>query len=513
MIHEKGELRDASPMMLLLRVHERGLTGILHLKQDDTQKVFYFHRGRFTWAISNADTDRLETVLVGGGVCSSEAVAALGMPQTGEHIGKALVESGAISLEELIAATRDQLKQIVSSVLFWTRGNYQFTLDPPPDKIISLDLEIPALIWEILSAGAPMDPIWKVIGSLQIELVADSARVQSKVFSLPPLLSKTLERFSEPTRLEVALTRLTNQEKMPAVQAVYFLLAAGLLKRTDRLPPPAVEPPVKTPEAVESEFAARFYASDPGEDPPGAGPADAEEEPMAKAAPKRPLALLVIVALLLGGLLFLSLRQFLRPPRSQDLPPREAAVKKTQEPLPAAGRAVDKPPALPIETIAPPLPLQPAEPPGSGPTAPVEAKSPPLERIPEKPVVKKGAEPVAQELPAPSTSRSPLAIFQAGDYPAAARRWHETLKKQGPRYAILLEMICDPRWIREAYDLLPRKEDFFILEKNRESRTCFVVFCGVAASEADARARLAALPQTLWTRRDPPEIVELSRYL
>ncbi|HNX98506.1 MAG TPA: DUF4388 domain-containing protein, partial [Candidatus Aminicenantes bacterium] len=192
MIHEKGDLQDASPILLLFRVHERGLTGILHLKQDETQKVLYFHRGRFTWAISNAAVDRLETVLVQGGRCTREAVEALGSLPTGEHVGKALVEAGVVTLEELIAGSRDQLKGIVASVLFWNRGSYQFTLDPPPEKIVSLDLEIPVLVWEILSSGAPMDPIWKVIGSLQIELVADADRAASGLYSLSPHLKSTL---------------------------------------------------------------------------------------------------------------------------------------------------------------------------------------------------------------------------------------------------------------------------------------------------------------------------------
>lgn len=503
MIHEKGDLRDASPILLLFRVHERGLTGILHLRQDETQKVLYFHRGRFTWAISNAAVDRLETVLIQGGRCTREAVEALGSLPTGEHVGKALVEAGVVTLEELIAGSRDQLKGIVASVLFWNRGSYQFTLDPPPEKIVSLDLEIPVLVWEILSSGAPMDPIWKVIGSLQIELVADAERAASGLYTLPSHLKATLERFSTPARLETAIARLAHEEKMPVVQAVYFLLAAGLLKRTDSPPPPPVRAVEKTAEAVESEFAARYYSAEGHDEsaPPPSAPLD--EENMVPSSPRRPLALLVILALLLGGLLFLALRQFLRPPHvgGDPLPPaRQTSARRTPRPVVPVAEGRDKAslPAVPAsDTASPPkadnpLPQSPEpQPSASLPTPPATTVTTP---------------------PAQATVKTPLALFQAGDYPAAARGWASALRGKGKRYAVLLEMICDPRWIREAYDLLPQKEDFFILEKTRTGRACYVIFFGAASSEAEARARLAALPQTLWNRRDPPEIVELARY-
>jgi len=227
---------------------------------------------------------------------------------------------------------------------------------------------------------------------------------------------------------------------------------------------------------------------------------------MVPPSPRRPLALLVILALLLGGLLFLALRQFLHPPHAggDPLPPAPRTLARTPpRPVVPAAEGQDKAP-LPAVPASDASPTPETHDPQSQSPEPHPAASLPPASVPPATAV--------TPPPVQTTAKAPLALFQAGDYPAAARAWASALRGRGKRYAVLLEMICDPRWIREAYDLLPQKEDFFILEKTRADRTCYVIFYGAASSEADARARLAALPQTLWNRRDPPEIVELARY-
>jgi hypothetical protein len=239
MISEKGVLRDTPAIKLLLSVFEQRLTGILYLKRDDTLKVLYFNRGKFTWAISNADEDRLETLLIDKKLIDGDTVELFRKSvKAPESLGKTLVENGLLTLENLVSMTRAQLEKIVASVLAWTTGSFQFVRDTPPERLVSLDMEIPIMVHHCVQEYLEMDQLWKEIGTLQVFLQVSPDTAKLALYPLSEHQKEIMGAFRQPAMLEPVLARFSGSSKHPVLKSVYFLMAAGLLTKSEAAPLP-----------------------------------------------------------------------------------------------------------------------------------------------------------------------------------------------------------------------------------------------------------------------------------
>ena len=165
MIPDQGTLTETAPVKLLLSLYEQDQTGILYFRQNEVLKVFYLNRGRISWAISADEADRVDHVLLAKKLVDPNALAPY---QAGNKIsetfGKVLVENGVITLEVLIQATREQARLIALSVLRWSTGNYQLVQEPPPNRMMSLDLEIPAIVIQYVLGQMDVNIVWEELG-------------------------------------------------------------------------------------------------------------------------------------------------------------------------------------------------------------------------------------------------------------------------------------------------------------------------------------------------------------
>ena len=172
MLSEKGSIRETPAMKLLLTIFEQGLTGILYIKREDILKVLYFSRGKLIWAISNSEVDKLENILLSRGLADPVTINKIKtQARISDSIGKLLVEQGLITLEELIESTKEQLKRIIISVLKWKDGGFQFIKDAPPERLLSLDLDITQFVVDFIVEEVDLSEILKEIGSLQVEFI------------------------------------------------------------------------------------------------------------------------------------------------------------------------------------------------------------------------------------------------------------------------------------------------------------------------------------------------------
>ena len=88
----------------------------------------YFEDGRISAASADFDRPLLGAVLVRLGQVSG-ADLELALQRSAAHgglLGETLVESGALSPEDLSGALEDQLLQLLTRVLAWERGSFQF---------------------------------------------------------------------------------------------------------------------------------------------------------------------------------------------------------------------------------------------------------------------------------------------------------------------------------------------------------------------------------------------------
>ncbi len=132
-------------------------TGILSLTAGGARKALYMRAGRVVFATSNLPSDRLgEVLLREGKITRDENESSVRALAHGRRQGRVLVETGALSPDELWWAVQTQVREIVFSVFQWDEGQFHFEESVLPEKEkITVDLDVTALVLEGLRR---MDP-------------------------------------------------------------------------------------------------------------------------------------------------------------------------------------------------------------------------------------------------------------------------------------------------------------------------------------------------------------------
>ena len=225
-------------MKLLFALFEQGITGVIYIKNIDLLKVLYFSRGKLVWGSSNSDEDRLDQILLTKYLVTEESITELKKEaKEDESLGKLLVEKGLITVEELIGAYRDQVKQIILSILRWADGSYQFVKEPPPQGILNLELSIIAFAMDYIVQEVDVLEIWGEIESVD-EMVKASDQVKVAKYHLSEKQLEFLNCFDGNTNLENILSNYTGGQREASLKLIYFFFMAGLLakKGTGDLP-------------------------------------------------------------------------------------------------------------------------------------------------------------------------------------------------------------------------------------------------------------------------------------
>ena len=234
MLNKKGSLKETSAIKLLLTVFEQDKTGILYFKKGDTLKVLYLSRGKLIWATSNSDVDRLENILVSEEVVDPISLGSIkkDLDET-ESIGKALVEKGVITLEDLIGSTKTQLKGIILSVLKWEEGHFEFVEDTPPERLISLDLSVSDFIVDFILKDLESDIIDREIESHQIVLTKTSNEAKIKKYNLSDQQRDLLGNFNGIRKLEDIISEFKDAHGESLIKIVYFFIISDLVEKRE----------------------------------------------------------------------------------------------------------------------------------------------------------------------------------------------------------------------------------------------------------------------------------------
>lgn len=145
-------------------------TGKLVLEGVELRGRVYFHQGRLVYARSDAPTERIGDVLVRTGALDAAQLegAKIQADRRGVRIGTVLVESGSLSPQQLAAAIREQISEVVYSLVTIASGSFAFYSQIyPENEDILLDVSLDMLLLEGLRrfdelqhygpAGAPPD--------------------------------------------------------------------------------------------------------------------------------------------------------------------------------------------------------------------------------------------------------------------------------------------------------------------------------------------------------------------
>jgi hypothetical protein len=696
MFSEKGSLKDISAMKLLLTVFEQGLTGILYIKREDILKVLYFSRGKLIWAISNSDVDKLENILAAKGLVPMEAINNVKkQARVSDSIGKLLVEKGLITLEELIESSKIQLRRIINSIFKWKDGGFQFVKEAPPERLLSLDLDVTQFVIDYILDEVDVSDIWKEIGSLQVEFIKNPDVQKVERYPLSDKQKELLNSFDGKQKLETILSRHSSGHRESLLKIIYFYLMAELLLKKefdlsvlstfdveksiddledtadeDKKIEPAeegisleplgpIEPmgPMKPLEPIEPiepikpiadvdiadiEALVAIKPRKPGKPIEPGKPV----EPMEPIEPRKPIEDIELIP----DVADIEAIEAVKPGKPGE-PIEPIKPIEPMEPI-EPGKPIEDIELIPdiadieaIEAVKPIKPIEPIEhmepidrgkteksttrrddspifagepvksaretlkdepeelestPPGYDEQAVTPIKSfkkikeekkrlkffniimiliflilviggvillllPMMEstdsakkvvekvdkntaediiKIEEKTPPVKGDVTPAGEIPGkietgepgrkpgekkpgitgkdqtpPTTSPTPgktaEAYFLEGSFITAGDVWKRELIKRGVKYGILLEMDCLRESVMNAYDKLPSKKDFYILNRTVGSKTCFLVMWGkfLTYEQAAEAVKSTSIPTYFWQQKDPPGIVELSKYL
>lgn len=591
MVNEKGSLKDTSAMKLLLSIFEQGLTGILYIKREYILKVLYFSRGKLIWAISNSDVDKLENILAAKNLVPKETINKVKkQARVSDSIGKLLVEKGLITLEELIESSKEQLRRIINSILKWKVGGFHFVKEAPPERLLSLDLDVIQFIVNYIVEEVDIKDIWKEIRSLQSEFIKNPNEQKVTKYPLSDQQKELLNSFDGKTKLETILSNHSSIHRDSLLKIIYFFLMAELLikkefdlsvlstfdveKSIDDLdatadkdqtvkpaedsisleslepiepiePTEPMEPiediepiadiedleaiealrptkPVKAvdhkepieptmpneaiehmepidrgkPEESTAEQAETYvsvgeneksagetfeddleelHSTPPGDDKQAAAPItplDAAPEEKKRLKFFNVTLILIFLILVIGGIILLLL------PMMESTDQKENIVEKASQ--------NNKKDIIKIEEKIPPV--------KEDTTGPGE--------IPGKTETGK-------------PGKTAKVYFLEGNFINAGDVWKREIIKAGIKYGILLELDCLKESVMNAYEKLPAKKDFYILNRRMGSKTCFLVMWGkfYTHEQATKVIKSTSIPNYFWQQKDPPQIIQLSSYL
>ena len=570
MFPDQGTLGETAQAKLLLAYYEQNKTGILYFRQNETLKVFYLNRGKISWAISSDEADKIEHILLAKKMVSPELFSPY---QAGnkitESFGKILVENGVLSLEGLITATREQVRQIAASVLHWSTGNYQLVQESPPTRLVSLDLEIPGLVNDYVLSQMDVNIAWEELGSLSGELEQTSLPGKKNLYPLDIEQQEVFSRFQQPQRLEKVLLDFPAERKYRILKILYFFLLSGLLSKNEAEKAPSLnfneldslfgqdlpaaqakadlEMPAMINEAEikdiplselpdisvleDGESVKELLPELPDLNPPEI--AEAREEikdiPAAAVVEKTLLRTQLLLkpekqksrwmsvtflSILLAAVAFGAFLWLTRAPETQ-----VPAVAR-----PASARAEQKKPLpqnpVPIGTQAGPQTVAEQPQPAAAQAQPrvnAAAKTVPgSEPAPGDPAAEKTKaqnenKPLANTV---ATAAQAQKYFASGNFFRAGDLWRQELITSRISYSILLEMDCLKASVRLAYDRATDKEKFFVLNKtSRDGRRCWLALCGRYRTQEEAALGMKLIPQYFWKQSEPPSVVELGPYL
>jgi hypothetical protein len=243
MLSEKGSLKETPPIKLLLTIFEQRLTGILSIKRESIQKILYFKKGSLVWAHSNSEYDGLGNILVSRNVVATKNIERVKkMIDTPDGLGKALVEKGLLTLEELIETSKDQLEGIAASVLTWQEGDFRFVREDPPERLLSLEIDITDFIRDNILNKLDIGYIRQQIGSVEAEFVKNPDNQKIKKYHPTDKQLQMLDCFNGATSLETILSRYPEANRESVLKIVYYYLMAEILldERLEFLDSPAL---------------------------------------------------------------------------------------------------------------------------------------------------------------------------------------------------------------------------------------------------------------------------------
>jgi hypothetical protein len=219
-------------------------------------KVF-FRDGEVYFAQSSLKTEPLGQKLIrSGSLTESQLRKALDInASTGQRVGEILLDQGAITEDQLIAAVKGQIEDACFDLLRWELGDFDFESHERFTVEIPISVSVENLIMEASRRLDELDMIHRKIPTPEVVLA---------VAPTPPEGAREINIAPDEWRLLVLIDgqrsvgdiyRMANLDEFTGLRTMYGLLSSGLVDIVSLGPEPAPSP-VAHPPAVSDDATA-----------------------------------------------------------------------------------------------------------------------------------------------------------------------------------------------------------------------------------------------------------------
>ncbi len=228
----RGTLARLPLPELLRELQATGATGILSLSDEGARKALYLRGGRVVFATSNQTHDRLgEVLLREGKITQQQSDASARALANGRRQGRALIELGALTPDELWSAVQAQVREIVLDVLQWNEGAFHFEESVLPEKErITVDLDVTELVIEGVRRADPSGPLRARYPDPQLVLEAVTAPAAGLLHPWEEHVLSLVD--GERSVLEIC--HESEAGEAPTQRALYAFLCAGIVRGRGR---------------------------------------------------------------------------------------------------------------------------------------------------------------------------------------------------------------------------------------------------------------------------------------
>jgi tetratricopeptide (TPR) repeat protein len=227
----RGQLGEKLIADLIRELALTNGTGLLRLSSEATLKAVFFEEGAPVFAISNLPDEQLDQKLIDDGIAIREQIdLAMVDLQSKQQLGKALVEMGVVSPQQLQSASSELAARVVLSLFSWEDADYVFDekLRAPHDA--KLEWSAAECILQGVRAAAADEDIAShyVPAGVMVCQAPHDKMVFGSSAKLTPVESYILSRLDQPTALSETST-YTGLSEDETRRSVAALVALGLL--------------------------------------------------------------------------------------------------------------------------------------------------------------------------------------------------------------------------------------------------------------------------------------------
>ncbi len=225
-----GNIDPKTFPFLLVDLYRRGATGSLKVEGPTHPKALYFRGGRVLFGSSNDPKDQLGAILIENGKITSEQLDDVNTKVgPGNPLAKVLAESGYVNQRELGEAARVKVERILSDVIAYETGSFEFEDGVLPKGAVDLKLSTEKLLLAAVARVADRGFVLRHLESLGVVLSA-APDWDSQVSEIRAEAGTLLERLDGQRSLKEAVS-LTRFEEFEGAKLACGLLFLGLATR------------------------------------------------------------------------------------------------------------------------------------------------------------------------------------------------------------------------------------------------------------------------------------------